>query len=57
MGGKTTTFGPFALDRRRAALTRNGADVAISHKGYALLEALLDASGETVGKAALPGRL
>lgn len=56
MGGKTTTFGPFALDRRRAALTRNGADVAISHKGYALLEALLDASGETVGKAALMER-
>ena len=53
MGGKTTTFGPFALDRRRAALTRNGEDIAISHKGYALLEALLDASGETVGKSAL----
>ncbi|HQZ12077.1 MAG TPA: winged helix-turn-helix domain-containing tetratricopeptide repeat protein [Devosia sp.] len=52
----SSTFGPFALDRRRAALTRDGADVAIGHKGYALLEALFDAGGETVGKAALMER-
>ena len=52
----TSTFGPFALDRRREALTRDGADVAINHKGYILLEALLDADGETVGKAALMER-
>lgn len=56
MAGSLDTFGPFALDRGRAALTRDGADVAISHKGYALLEALLDAKGATVGKAALMER-
>jgi TolB-like protein len=47
------SFGPYALDRRRQALTRDGETLSIGHRGYVLLEALLDAKGETVSKAAL----
>ena len=51
--GSTTTFGPFVLDRERRQLTRHGHAVAIGHRGYLLLEALLDAGGEPVSKDAL----
>jgi TolB-like protein len=50
---ETVAFGPFVLDRRRSALLRNGEAVSLSHRGYLLLEALLDAGGEPVGKSAL----
>jgi TolB-like protein len=56
MGAETTAFGPFVLDRPRQVLTRNGEPVPIGHRGYVLLEALLDAAGEPVDKATLMER-
>jgi TolB-like protein/Tfp pilus assembly protein PilF len=53
MSEDTTAFGSFVLDRRRETLTRLGAPVPINHRGYALLEALLDAGGVPVGKQEL----
>lgn len=53
MGGRQISFGPFLLDRERQALLRNGDSVAIGHRGYLILEALLDANGETVSKTRL----
>jgi TolB-like protein len=55
MSGKTT-FGPFVLDRERRQLTRNGQAVPVSHRGYIVLETLLDAGGEPVSKDALMAR-
>ena len=54
--GTRTTFGPFVLDRARKRLTRNGQSVPISHRGYIVLEALLDADGAPVSKDALMAR-
>ena len=48
-----TTFGPFVLDRARKQLTRNGQPLPVSHRGYILLETLLDAGGEPVSKDVL----
>ena len=45
---ETAVFGPFVLDRRKRVLTRNGEPVPIGHRGYVLLETLLDAGGEAV---------
>ena len=45
-----TTFGPFVLDRARQTLTRGGQPVPVGHRGYLLLETLLDAGGEPVGQ-------
>jgi DNA-binding winged helix-turn-helix (wHTH) protein len=53
MGDADTQFGPFNLDRQRQALLRDGETVGIGHRGYVLLETLLDAKGETVDKSAL----
>jgi TolB-like protein/Tfp pilus assembly protein PilF len=53
MADDSTAFGPFVLDRRREILSRQGAPIAINHRGYALLEALLDAEGVPVAKQAL----
>jgi TolB-like protein len=50
---ETVAFGPFVLDRRRAALLRNGEAISLSHRGYLLLEALLEARGEAVEKSEL----
>jgi TolB-like protein/Tfp pilus assembly protein PilF len=50
------TFGPFAFDRRRKTLTRDGQAVAIGHRGYALLEALIEADGEPVDRQTLMER-
>jgi TolB-like protein/Flp pilus assembly protein TadD len=44
------------LDRERRTLTRQGVPVPIGHRGYVLLEALLDAAGEPVSKEALMER-
>jgi TolB-like protein/tetratricopeptide (TPR) repeat protein len=46
-------FGPFALDRRRHVVTRNGEAVPIGQRGYVLLETLLDAGGAAVDKSTL----
>jgi TolB-like protein len=51
-----TGFGPFTLDRQRQGLLRDGEAVAIGHRGYVLLETLLDAKGETIDKATLLDR-
>lgn len=56
MGSETTAFGPFLLDRDRHRLTRNGEPVPIGHRGYILLETLLDASGDAVSKGVLMDR-
>jgi TolB-like protein len=56
MGSGTSAFGPFVLDRERRMLSRNGQPVPIGHRGYVLLETLLDAKGEAVSKAALMER-
>jgi DNA-binding winged helix-turn-helix (wHTH) protein len=53
MASETVVFGPFVLDRRREALTKDGVAVSIGHRGYVLLEMLVAAGGTTVGKAAL----
>lgn len=53
MGDRQKSFGPFVLDRERQALLRDGEAVAIGHRGYLILEALLDANGETVSKTTL----
>src|SRR5688572_23009581 len=53
MPGETTAFGPFTLDRRRQVVTRNGAALPIGHRGYVLLETLLDAGGAAVHKSTL----
>jgi TolB-like protein/DNA-binding winged helix-turn-helix (wHTH) protein len=56
MAGTTTAFGPFILDRERKQLTRSGQSVPLNHRGYIILEALLGAGGEPVGKQALMER-
>ena len=53
MGGRQRSFGPFVLDPERQALLRDGEALSIGHRGYLILEALLDADGETVSKTAL----
>jgi TolB-like protein len=55
--GERTAFGPFVLDRQRRRLTRDGNEVPVGHRGYTLLETLLDAGGEPVGKEALMERV
>jgi TolB-like protein/Flp pilus assembly protein TadD len=56
MTGKTS-FGPFVLDRERRQLMRGGQAVPVGHRGYTLLETLLDAGGETVSRDALMERV
>lgn len=56
MGSGATAFGPFVVDRQRQVVTRNGEPLPIGNRGFALLELLLDASGEPVGKATLMER-
>lgn len=53
-------FGRFVLDTGRAGLARDGTPVALGHRGFRLLHALLKARGEVVTKdelidAAWPG--
>lgn len=56
MPDNATAFGPFVLDRERRCVMRHGETLAIGHRGYILLEALLDAGGEAVKKEALMER-
>lgn len=53
MAERQTSFGPFVLDRDRQALLRDGEPVSVGHRGCLILEALLDANGETVAKTGL----
>jgi TolB-like protein/Tfp pilus assembly protein PilF len=57
MPAQTTTFGGFVLDRRRQELTLHGNVVPIGHRGYVLLETLLDAGGDAVDKTTLIERV
>lgn len=56
MSAMTAGFGPFMLDRERRTLTRQGVPVPVGHRGYVLLETLLDAAGEAVSKDVLMER-
>jgi TolB-like protein len=53
MPQSASAFGPFVLDRERRLLTRKGEPVLVGHRGYVLLETLLDAGGEPVSKDVL----
>ena len=46
-------FGPFVLDASRGILLRDGAPISIGQRALALLQALLEADGSAVPKAAL----
>jgi TolB-like protein/Tfp pilus assembly protein PilF len=46
-------FGPFILDRQRGRLLREGRPIAVSSKGFKLLEALLGSSGRVLTKTEL----
>ncbi len=46
-------FGPFILDRQRGRLLREGRPIAVSSKGFQLLEALLGSSGRVLTKTEL----
>jgi len=50
---KRFAFGPFLLDSARGTLTRDGVALAAGQRGLRLLQALLEAGGEPVSKAAL----
>lgn len=47
------SFGPFLLDTARGTLTRDGSAVAVGQCALRILQALLEAGGEPVTKAAL----
>lgn len=53
MAERRHSFGPFVLDTGRGLLQRDGKSVAVSGRALAILEALLEAEGETVPKAGL----
>lgn len=46
-------FGPFMLDTARGTLTRDGSALAVGQRGLRILQALLDARSQVVGKAEL----
>ena len=46
-------FGPFILDSERCSLLRDGKRVALSQRGLAILQALVEADGQPVGRASL----
>jgi TolB-like protein len=56
MESRASTFGPFVLDRERQRLMRAGHPVPVGHRGYVLLETLLDAGGAPVSKQTLIDR-
>ena len=55
MAPQRFAFGPFVLDAGSSALFEHGLPVAIGSKPLALLQALVEARGEVVPKAALMG--
>jgi DNA-binding winged helix-turn-helix (wHTH) protein len=50
------SFGPFLLDPARGTLARDGVPVALGQRALAVLAALAEAPGRTVGKAELLAR-
>jgi len=62
MATAVATFGPFAFDRARMTLVRDGRPIALGSRGAALLASLADAQGgvvtkETLMQAAWPGTI
>src|SRR5258706_7743932 len=53
MHSEPKRFGPFALDTATGVLTRGGADVTVGGRALLLLQALVEAQGRLVEKAAL----
>jgi TolB-like protein len=53
MQGSRFTFGPFVLDPGAGTLLRNDLPVAVGHRALSLLAALVERSGEILGKAEL----
>lgn len=53
----SVTFGPFAFNRGKGTLTREGKHVALGGRSSALLMALLDAEGSVVSKVDLMERV
>ncbi len=53
MQGSRFAFGPFVLDPDAGTLLRNGVPVAVGHRGLKLLAALVERSGEILGKTEL----
>lgn len=53
MGEGRLAFGGFVVDGERGVLFKDGAPVAVSQRGLALLKALLEADGRPVEKSAL----
>ncbi|OWJ63717.1 winged helix-turn-helix domain-containing tetratricopeptide repeat protein [Inquilinus limosus] len=53
MQGSRLAFGPFVLDPAAGTLLRDGAPVAVGHRGVRLLAALTGRPGEILGKAEL----
>jgi TolB-like protein len=53
MQGSRFAFGPFVLDPVAGTLLRNDDPVAVGHRGLKLLAALVERSGEILGKAEL----
>src|SRR5215207_707719 len=56
-GGRTYTFGPFALDAREGALLREGRPVPLTPKAFETLVALVERSGHCLGKEELMRRV
>ena len=50
---RSFTFGPFFLDPERGSLTRESRPVAVGHKGFLLLNALVQQPGTVVTKSQL----
>jgi DNA-binding winged helix-turn-helix (wHTH) protein/pimeloyl-ACP methyl ester carboxylesterase len=56
-GGRTYTFGPFALDTREGTLLREGRPVPLTPKAFETLVALVERSGHCIGKEELMRRV
>jgi DNA-binding winged helix-turn-helix (wHTH) protein len=53
LGARYIRFGPFLVDRRREALTRDGSRIKLSGKKYTILLVLLENPGEVVSRDAI----
>lgn len=51
--GKRFAFGPFLLDTGRGTLLHDGSPAALGRRGLLILQALLEAQGDTVTKSSL----
>src|ERR1044072_615867 len=56
-GGRTYTFGPFALDTREGTLLREGRPVQLTPKAFETLVALVEQSGHCLAKDELMRRV